>query len=412
MRISKSYYYFLLFAIGFCLSLSLPYLVQVAVYTPPKYPMVLYSSQLDDIVHIDYHNREFPMTDSKGNVYTSYESDSLMPLLNFRQLVSDGRMPDTICGRPTDLRAIANYQVIFHVSPTILHKPAPTAFPIFESMPKRVGNISTDHVFMLSNDVWVYDISQNSFDEVATNIFKSELERRDFVFPAKWVIGNTNPRKKYDEGYFALDDDGKLFHMKLVNDRPFIRNTHLQAPSGWHSFHPYEPNLHNFYGILVSNEGKLARTNIDDNGAYYVQWLDIPNIDPETDHVKVMGNYLYWNVSIAKPEGLYTYALNAWTLKFMAKDYIPAPNNTWDEVRKWVFPFVIKLKHDDTTFIDPRLMDINTNAIWFNIVLMSIYIYRKRRNGSPVRWYALASILVFGIGAFLAMAFLPKNDVY
>ncbi len=412
MRISKSYYYFLLFAIGFCISLSLPFLVQVATYTPPKYPLVLYSSQLHDMVRLDYSDRDFPMTDSKGNKYTPYETDSLLPLLNFRQLVADNRLPDSINHVPVNARTIANYQLSFRLSPTRIHKPDPMAYPIFESMPRRVGNIVTDHVFLLDDEVTVYDVSKNILDYEATQLFRAELEHRDFSYPAKWVVGNTNPRKKYDEGYFVLDNDGKLFQMKLVNDRPFIRNTHLQTPSGWHSFHPYEPNLHNFYGILVSNDGKMARFNIDDNGVYFLQWLDVPNIDPDVDVVKVIGNFMYWNVTVSKPEGEYTYALSAWFLNHIASDFIPVQLSVWDYIGHWIFPFVIRLKHNHTEFIEPRIMDLNPNAIWFNIILVGFYIYRKRRYGSPVRWYALASVLIFGIGASLAMSFLPKNDVY
>ncbi|MCQ2236415.1 MAG: DUF4857 domain-containing protein [Bacteroidales bacterium] len=412
MRISKTYYYILLFAIGFCVSLSVPYLVQIATYTPPKYPLVLYSSQLKDIVYINYSDNMCPMTDRKGRKYTTSEFDSLMPLLNYRQLIADGRMPSKIGGFDSDAKMIRSYQTSFRISPTRKHQPKHVAYPVFESIPRRVGAINTDYIFSLDKDVEIYDISLNKLDKEKTQLLKNELLRRNFTFPAQWVIGNTATKKRYDEGYFVLDADGKLFHMKMVNSRPFVRDTHLTTNSGWHSFHPYEPTLHNFYGILISNDGKLARVNIDDNGSYYVQWLDIPNIDPDIDYVRVLGNLLYWNVTVTKPEGEYTYALNAWMLSAIDSAFVPAKESTWNKINKWTFPFIIRLKQENSLLIEPKITDINVNAIWVHILLVGIYAYRKRRHGSHARWYAIVALLCFGLGAFLAIAFLPKNDIY
>ena len=80
-------------------------------------------------------------------------------------------------------------------------------------------------------------------------------------------------------------------------------------------------------------------------------------------------------------------------------------------INKWIFPLVILIKEPGSSFVSPKLISVNYDAIWFNIVLAFAYLIRKRRYGSPIKWYALMSILVFGIGAFMAMAFLPKNDV-
>jgi hypothetical protein len=77
---------------------GLPFLVKKATYAPDKYPFVYYSSGLKTIALIDYRNKEFPMTDLAGNQYNTTESDTLMPLLNYRQLMSDGRLPEKIEG--------------------------------------------------------------------------------------------------------------------------------------------------------------------------------------------------------------------------------------------------------------------------------------------------------------------------
>lgn len=397
---------------GFCFSMAVPYLVQIATYTPPKYPLVLYSSQLREMVYIDYGDRFYPMTDRRGRKYTTSEFDSLMPLQNFRQLLADGRMPKEIDGLRCDARMIRNYQVTFRMTPTRIHQPKHVAYPIFESIPRRIGEITTDYIFSLDDDIEIYNIERNILDVERTEIFRNELLRRGFAFPAKWVIGNTYPKKRYDEGYFALDAEGKLFHMKVVNGKPFVRDTHLTTAAGWHSFHPYEPILHNFYGILVSNDGKMARVNLDDNGSYYAAWLDVPSIDPDVDFVRIIGNMLYWNVTVTKREGEHTYALNAWMLNAIDSEFVPPQESTWDKINRWTFPFIIKLKHSNSLLIEPTLSGFNINAIWVHIILILIYMYRKRRYGSHARWYATTTLLCFGLGAFLAIAFLPKNDVY
>lgn len=411
MKLSKSYYYILLFALGFCITLSVPYLVQVATYTPQKYPLVLYSSQLKDLVRIDYSDKEYPLTDKKGNRYTTEEFDSLMPLLNYKQLIADNKMPDSIHWMRTDMRMIVSYQISANISAEQVNGPKSMGYPIFESLPKRINEYATDYVFCLNEDLEIYNIATNYYDIEKTNLFKNELLKNKYVFPAKWVIGNTDPHKTYDDGYFTLDAEGKLFHIKCVNGKPFVRNTHLQNSSGWHSFHPYGALRHNIYGILLSNDGRLARVTLDANGAYYAQWLDMPNIDPDNNTIKILGNIIAWNVTVSKPDGQYTYALNAWSLAMLASDFIPAQECTWDKINKWIFPLVIQLKQPGSSYVSPKLVSVNFDAIWFNIILTFAYLIRKRRYGSPIKWYALMSIIVFGIGAFMAMAFLPKNDV-
>lgn len=411
MRIAKSYYYILLFAIGFCITISVPYLVHMATYTPQKYPLVLYSSQLRELVHIDYSDKEFPLTDKNGKKYTTSQFDSLMPLLNYKQLMAENKMPDSIHWLRTDMRMIVSYQIAVNISAERVNKPQSMAYPVFESLPTRVNEFATDYVFCLNEDAEVYNIATNYYDTEKTAIFRNELLKNKFVFPAQWVIGNTDTYKTYDYGYFSLDAEGKLFHIKCVNGKPFVRNTHLENSSGWHSFHPCETLRHNVYGILLSNDGRLARVTLDANGAYYAQWLDMPNIDPDNDAVRILGNIVAWNVTVSKPEGEYTYALSAWALSLLASEFIPAQKCTWDNINKWIFPLVILIKEPGSSFVSPKLISVNYDAIWFNIVLAFAYLIRKRRYGSPIKWYALMSILVFGIGAFMAMAFLPKNDV-
>ena len=49
------------------------------------------------------------------------------------------------------------------------------------------------------------------------------MTKKDFRFPAIEIAGNPTVKKEYDEGYLLLDADRRLFHLKQVKGRPYVR---------------------------------------------------------------------------------------------------------------------------------------------------------------------------------------------
>lgn len=113
----------------------LPALVKMATREPQEYPFVYYGSVLKGFGLVDYKNKEMPLTDLDGNRYTAEQFDSLMPLLNYRQLMSDGRLPDSIGGREVTPPLLRMSTVIFRYKPEEVSAPESGLYILQESMP-------------------------------------------------------------------------------------------------------------------------------------------------------------------------------------------------------------------------------------------------------------------------------------
>lgn len=67
----------------------------------------------------------------------------------------------------------------------------------------------------------------NRVNEEKSERFTQVLSEKGFESPVRYVAGNPTTRKEYDEGYLLIDAGYRVFHVKRLRDRPFVRNTGL-----------------------------------------------------------------------------------------------------------------------------------------------------------------------------------------
>lgn len=292
----------------FCITINL---VQMATYTPTRYPFVYYSSGLSELVELDFSDKDYPMTSTKtAERYTTAQCDSLMPIFNYRQLFSDGVAPDTILGVAVDMRTLNSARVVFRQSPSSLRGAPVKLYTLFESMPKRVGLTVPDDFFRLSDKVEFIDAATNTVSEQKSEEYTSALLSKGYTFPSQWAIGNPSARKSYDEGYFSLDAAGELFHIKMVNGVPFIKNTLVSDSIDIEHFAIYEVASRRFYGFVFSKEGDVYILESGE-GRYTPRKLDIPAFDVTSEEMMIMGDMFFWTVAITDEYGKRYYALRS-----------------------------------------------------------------------------------------------------
>ena len=78
---------------------QLPWGVNYLMVKSEGTPFTLYSEVLGDFAMIRRGGKELEYLDRRGNRYGQRQFDSLLPLFYARQLVADGRFPDSIAGR-------------------------------------------------------------------------------------------------------------------------------------------------------------------------------------------------------------------------------------------------------------------------------------------------------------------------
>lgn len=407
MRYNKLIYCSILILSTLLMMWLLPILVNKLTNEPDRYPFVYYSTILGELAIIDYSDKDYPMTDKKGNKYTTSEMDSLLPMLNYQQLIRDGRLPDSIKGQEITPRILRVKSFTFRYNPSEIETPNSGLYILFESMPKRVGLTLPEDVFRLKNNIEFINADKNTVDTIKSKVFQDKLVKEGYVFPSRWLAGNPNPRKAYDEGYFSLDNDGQLFHIKMVNGCPYISNTHIGETIDIAYFSMLEVPDKRFYGFLFSKQGDIYIIQ-NETGNYQILKLDIDPVDLSKDQIFIMGNLFEWTVSVTRPDGRQCYGLDNISLKQIDSYYMERQITQWDKVVKWIFPAYVTVESKYSDFLTPQIHYTGLYAFALNIVLSLGYMFIFAEDPKK-RIMKSLYVLITGIAGFIALLLLPKS---
>ncbi|NDV67043.1 DUF4857 domain-containing protein [Bacteroides sp. 224] len=406
MKFKNNIYYIILIFFTLIGVWAIPSLVKKATYSPDSYLFVYYGAILKDLGIIDYKDKKMPLTDMQGNRYTTAEFDSLMPLLNFRQLMSDGRLPDSIGGYEVTPPLLRSKSVVFRYNPVELQTPTTGLYFLFESMPKRVGLEMPEDLFRLKNKIEFIDDKTNTVLQEKSKQFQQALEKEGYAFPAQWASGNPNPRKAYDEGYFSLDAKGNLFHIKMVNNRPFVRNTGVGSLIDVAHFSMLEAADKRFYGFILSKAGNVYILEGND-GKYEPLKLDMPSIDIHQDQISIMGNLLHWTVWVTTPEARFYHGLDAQTLKQIATYSVKRSCNNWDRASQWLFPYYLTFEKPNSDYISPQFHFTGACGLIVNALLAIVICVFFSRSRNKKIFNALF-VLLTGVAGFVSLLILPN----
>lgn len=301
---------FLYLTVALLLLWQLPWCYAFFASKPSRTPFALYSCVIGDFLSIGYDETTGMIRrDRSGNNYTQEQTDSILPLFYVRQLMADERFPDSLMGMPVTPREVQRTNFNFRVSASEVNTAAVPLYPLLESMSKRVDLAMPDDVFRITRrGIEFVVMDSNSVDREKSAKFTEALVKKGFRFPASRIAGNPNPRKEYDEGYFILDDAGKLFHLKQVRGRPYVRS--IPLPEGLHAEYLFITEFsdrrtlgyltdagHSFYVLM--------------NKTYEVIKTGLPAYNPKTDKLTIFGNMFDWTVCVTTPEAEEYYALSA-----------------------------------------------------------------------------------------------------
>lgn len=408
--LKKYTYWFILLFFTVIGSWIVPLLVKKATIEPTRYPFVYYSSVAKELCIVNYKDTDAPVREITGKVYTTAEqADSVLPLFKYRQLLSEGRFPDSINGIPISTQQIRVKSINYRFSPIDINKPNPGLYIMYESLPKRLGFESPGDVFRLDHSIEFIDIEKNRVNREKSDLFQQALLKEGFTFPAQWVNGNMNPRKPYDEGYFVLDAQNELFHVKMVNGRPFIRNTNITNTIHVSWFEMLEVADKRFYGFLYDHDGYTYIIG-NEGGKYVTQRLDIGSIDIESDQLMVLGNLLYWTVSVTNENGRFYYGLETESLERLSEYHVEKQVDKWEKTASYLFAFYIEFQDKQSAFIYPRIQITSFKAYATNMILaliMLLFIGRKSTKRIAITLW----VLLFGIPGLLASLLVPTEKI-
>ena len=273
-------------------------------------PFTLYSPVIDDFVSMTYDEKPGYMSkDMAGNYYTESQTDSVMPFFYVRQLVSDERFPDSIKGVPVTPHQVRLTNIIFRANASDINKPIIGLYPLLESKSKRVDLEMSEDVFRITpQGIEFVVMNTNEIDADKSKLFTETMKKKGFSFPARLVVGNPSTRKEYDEGYLLLDAEGKLFHMKRICNRPYVRA--IDLPEGLNLKHMYVTEFSDraTLGYLFDEKNHMYVLR---SGSYEIVQTGIPSLNPEQEDFMIIGNMMTWTLRVSSDKSEDFYALDA-----------------------------------------------------------------------------------------------------
>ena len=385
----------------FLLSWIIPSLVELSLDSSSRYPFTYYSSVVNQFCYFDQEDDNVRGRDMSGRTYTDAEFDRVLPMFYYRQLAMENALPDSIQGVPVDLHTIARNNFFFWYKPKDKNTPVIALYPMFESCSGKVDLENPSDMFRLKENIEFIDMATNRVDEQKSARFQQALEKAGFAFPAQWVAGIPTSQKSYDEGYFALDSEGHLFHVKMTNGKPFVKDTKVRDIS---CMLPMEIENRSLYGFLFDTHHTLYYLSTD--GYRLVKVLD--DVDPDKDRVSIMANMFYWTVAKTTSDGEHTYALESRSMQRVDSLFRPALESAWDKTLPYLFPFTVTFQDSTNSYIYPRVSGYYFPSLPLNIVLavVTLIVYRKDR--SRGKYLAGIITLCTGIAGFITVCLFAR----
>jgi len=388
------------------LAWAVPAVVRIATSTGQNYPFLYYSSILQRFIVKEQADTQATYTDTDGNQYTREQYDSLTPMLSYRQLLLTGGLPDTLLGVAIDPHVLRQKQVVWRYTPRAVNTPAMALYIMYDAMSGRATIDSPDDVFRLRHRIEFIDKRTNRVNEEKSALFQERLTTEGFTFPALEVWGNLSARKPYDEGYFVLDARRRLFHLKMVNGRPFVRDTRAASDSLAPAHFVMTPvSDRRFYGFLFDAAGAMY---ILETPHCRLLKLDIPPVDLTSDEIMIMGNMFFWTVSVMNPEGRHYYALENDSLQRVDALFIAAAPTLWNRCSAWLFPTYLTFESRSSDYLKPRLHPVAWTGFACNLAAAALFVALARRK-RKCAWRHGVYILLTGIAGLIALFIIPRD---
>jgi len=402
---------FFLLLIVFVASIFIPKYYWMKYEKNVKAPAVFFSPVINQFLIRKQTSLEKFCADPKGKEYSREEFETLMPLLNYRQLVLEDKLPDSLHGEPLILDKIRINNITLKIYPADIDFSQIQLFPMFESRSGRVRLEMPDDYFRIAKRMEFIDCATNRIDKRKSLCFTTYLNVKHFSFPAKMIAGNPTTKKAFDEGYFVLDSKNNLFHIKMIKGKPFCVNTNIPNNLDIAFMRVMEMPLKEYYGVIITKPGDVYLISYDN---YKLIKLPLTGYDIEKDVFALMGDQFYRTISLISSNNIRTIVTD--------RNYsiVDRYEDTWKDnndltagvVASYVFPFTLTLNDINSSFSNFFFKLSGFQSLIGNLVLsiLTIFILRNRKIQLIKGWFDILLVLFTGVFGFIAVLLVKNVD--
>lgn len=368
-------------------------------YSPIKKGFILVKS---DVYGVNY-------TDLKGNEYTREQYEGLVPFLTFRQLMLSGKMPDSIGGIPVTPKEINRNNFTLRTNASAINSKPILLYPMFESKSGRVKLELPQDFFRITDRMEFIISSSNKIGEKKSNLFTEALKESGFQFPGKMIYGNPTTMKPFDEGYFVLDNNNAVFHIKMVKGQPVCKKTEIPTNLGIVRIVVNEYELREWYGMIITESNELYFISYDN---YKLIKLPVDSYDHSLDQIQVKGDLLYRTIIINKENGYKAIVTDRnYAVVDSCEDNWPGKDEkTAGIISAYIFPFTIEIEKGTTPFVNFYINLSDFRGLIIPLILLIALGYYFRQKNTPLKKAGIFYLLVLLTGIFGFLAVLAIKD--
>lgn len=409
IKLSRLFILILVILVG---SATLPYYYKISFGKRVVTPMVSYSPITEDFLVSNVVNNNFFYMDKSGHEYSRSEADELLPLQNYRLLLAKNQMPDSVQGVKIDVDSLRKNNLFFRVRPRDIDMPGIDMFPLFESRPARLKLYMPQEYFTINSKFVFTDAASNRNVDSLSSMFTRALRRAGFTFPGRKFFGNPTTRKAFDEGYFVVDDAGKMFQIKKIHGRPFCRQIPLPKNLRVRHMVVYENGLREFYGAVISESNDVYLVLYDH---YKLKKLNIGDYNALEDELLFRGNILNRQVSVIKSDRVLATVFDR-NYQIIANHEVPIGKHYSkfaEQAYQLIFPFELNISRPQSYYVGFHFSTYSLIALYLNTLLMlSLLFWKRYHSGKGLRkWYDFVLVLVAGIFGFIAILIYENTDL-
>lgn len=394
--------------IGF--AIVLPKFYWMAFAKPIRAPFIQYSC-IDHDFMILRSNDGVKRTNSQGKEFTREQFETKLPFLYTRQLLMNETMPDSINGIEMDMHEISTNRSTFRVRPKDINSPQPTLFPLFESQSGRANLEMPKDFFRITWRMEFIDAETNKIDEEKSRMFSAVLYKRGFKFPAKSINGLPTTRKSCDEGYLVIDSEDQLFHVKLIQGKPFVKKVNVPNTLKFKSIRCVDFKNKLYYAYLFSTDNQVyILTQYD----YELIKFPVEDLDPEINEIRIYGDLLNYNVICTGDGFVKSTVLNSNYNKIneYSETWLVRDERLEGKIAQFLFPAQITMTDSKSGFVK-FFFEINQSINWFILSLLFIIVHfliLKRRKVKFLKHFIdFGIIAITGVFGFIAVNFFPNK---
>ncbi len=366
---------------------------------------IYYSVVKDEFAFIKSDIRGAKYTDQKGNDLTREEFEEIVPLSNYRQLLASGKMPDSIKGKAIIPKEVKLNNFSLRIRPEIINYNLIQLFPLMESQSGRISLELPPDLFRITDRMEFITSLTNQIDEKKSRAFTDALLKEEFQFPAKRIYGNPSTMKPFDEGYFVIDSSNKIYHIKMIQGKPFCVKTSIPQNIQVAYILVSENELREFYSLLITKTSEVYFISYNN---YQLIKLPVQDYNYQTDFLMIRGDLFNRQI---------TYYNDNEKVKSLVTDRDYNIVDRYEENLKgnevsyasllapYLFPFELSVDKNTTPMINFYFSFYDLHYLIFSVVLtiVTIIYFRKKHIdiSHAVIYYAM--VFITGLYGFIAI---------